>query len=116
MFAADEELDIAVRSWTRRRKYHKLLDMWSRGLTIDWELLYDGVKPPRVSLPVYPFARKKYWLPATASAALGLANIENLGADVQFEDECLQTLIDDFADDQLSIEDAVRAAREVLSI
>src|SRR5262249_28728130 len=39
-----------------------VLDVWVKGLSLDWELLYDGRKPDRISLPTYPFAREHYWM------------------------------------------------------
>lgn len=43
-------------------KLSKLLDLWVKGLEFDWNKLYGEVKPGRISLPVYPFARKRYWV------------------------------------------------------
>jgi acyl transferase domain-containing protein len=104
-FTADAGLNEVIRGWVRHGKYGKLLDLWSKGLNVDWSLLYDGVKPVRVSLPVYPFARNQYWLAADAGA-----RVEN-----RFEDECLQALLDDFVTDEMSIDDAVTAAKELMS-
>ncbi|MGG4446584.1 beta-ketoacyl synthase N-terminal-like domain-containing protein [Brevibacillus porteri] len=36
--------------------------LWQRGADIGWETLYGPSKPRRVSLPTYPFTRKKYWM------------------------------------------------------
>jgi amino acid adenylation domain-containing protein len=39
----------------------KLARLWVGGIDIDWGLLYEGLQPRRVPLPVYPFARTRYW-------------------------------------------------------
>ncbi|HET8846573.1 MAG TPA: type I polyketide synthase, partial [Ktedonobacteraceae bacterium] len=65
LFAKDDELAEAVEKWIARRKYHKLLDLWARGLHFDWSKLYGVVKPERISLPTYAFAREHYWMTKT---------------------------------------------------
>lgn len=59
---ADEELQNAVESWIVRRKYTKVLELWVKGLDLNWELLYRDIKPRRISLPTYPFAQDQYWI------------------------------------------------------
>jgi len=47
--------------------------LWTAGLAIDWARLHRGAPRRRVSLPTYPFARERYWLPevpTTASPAI----------------------------------------------
>ncbi|UJF34777.1 SDR family NAD(P)-dependent oxidoreductase [Paenibacillus hexagrammi] len=62
LFAADEDLQRAVEAWMNKRKYGRLLELWVQGLSFDWNKLYGNVKPQRVSLPTYPFARERYWI------------------------------------------------------
>ena len=45
------------------RRVAKLAEYWVFGTSIDWELLYQSIIPTRVSLPTYPFARDRYWIP-----------------------------------------------------
>ena len=47
----------------RTKKYTKLLDLWVKGLVLDWNKIYGERKPRRISLPTYPFARERYWVP-----------------------------------------------------
>jgi acyl transferase domain-containing protein len=47
------------------RKLTKLAQLWVSGVDIDWQLLYPNQKPQRISLPTYPFARERYWIPTT---------------------------------------------------
>jgi acyl transferase domain-containing protein len=51
-------------------KLHKLAALWTRGLELDWRLLYASrhALPQRVRLPVYPFARERYWIEGAAPA------------------------------------------------
>ena len=63
VLAGDEEISKAIDTWINKRKYLKLVNMWSKGLTIDWLRLYSDQTPRRISLPTYPFTRERYWLP-----------------------------------------------------
>jgi polyketide synthase PksN len=60
---ADEEMLETMEKWMQRRKYGKVLELWVKGLAVDWNKLYGDSKPRRISLPTYPFARERYWLP-----------------------------------------------------
>lgn len=66
----DEDTDFTatVRSWMQKQKLDKLLSFWCKGLTINWQELYDfgaygKQKPKRISLPGYPFAKQRCWVP-----------------------------------------------------
>ena len=52
-----------IDAWITKRKYSKLLSLWVKGLLFDWNTLYGDVKPRRISLPTYPFAEERYWIP-----------------------------------------------------
>ena len=43
------------------KNHQKLAQLWVKGVEIDWNLLYPAQKPCKVSLPVYPFVRERYW-------------------------------------------------------
>jgi len=58
----DSEMREAVDRWIASRKFSRLLELWVRGLNFDWNKLYDSVKPRRISLPTYPFAKERYWI------------------------------------------------------
>ena len=59
-----------MQRWLHKGKYARLLQLWAQGLTVPWESLYgagavyEGARPRRISLPGYPFARERYWVPA----------------------------------------------------
>jgi amino acid adenylation domain-containing protein len=42
--------------------------LWLGGVEPDWQKFHAGEKRLRVSLPTYPFERKRYWLEASESA------------------------------------------------
>ncbi|MFM0205761.1 hypothetical protein PQR53_38840, partial [Paraburkholderia fungorum] len=60
---ADEEFLEAIDKWLARGKVDRLAQIWSQGLSLEWEKLYGETKPQRISLPTYPFARERYWVP-----------------------------------------------------
>ncbi|MCP5002957.1 MAG: polyketide synthase, partial [Planctomycetes bacterium] len=62
VLTANEELQEAIEKWIQRRKFSNILHLWVNGLVFDWNLLYGEIKPKRVSLPTYPFARERYWV------------------------------------------------------
>ena len=59
----DEELQEAIGKWFQQGKYEKLLQWWVKGGPVDWRHLYGEHLPRRISLPTYPFARERYWVP-----------------------------------------------------
>ncbi|MDB6039481.1 MAG: polyketide synthase, partial [Verrucomicrobiales bacterium] len=72
LFGSDDDLKEAVDKWVARRKYTRLLELWVKGLPVDWRRLYGEQKPSRISLPTYPFARERYWHPDQAEPLAGL--------------------------------------------
>ncbi|OHX14652.1 hypothetical protein BI347_14895 [Chromobacterium sphagni] len=66
---ADESARELVASWMEKGKFGNLAEMWVAGLEIDWSRLYGARPPRRISLPTYPFARERYWLPELGAAA-----------------------------------------------
>ncbi|MWV45371.1 SDR family NAD(P)-dependent oxidoreductase [Paenibacillus sp. HJL G12] len=67
VFAADEDMAQTIEAWIAKGKYAKLLDLWVKGLVFDWNKLYGQNQPRRISLPTYPFAEERYWVPQTSS-------------------------------------------------
>jgi polyketide synthase PksL len=60
-FSADADLRETVDKWIANRKVSKLLELWTKGLDVDWSKLHSGSRPRRMSLPVNPFAKERYW-------------------------------------------------------
>ena len=61
IFSHDDDMRETIDKWIARNKLEKLLDLWVKGLDLDWQKLYGDTTPKRMSLPVYPFARERYW-------------------------------------------------------
>ncbi len=64
-----QEADMAamIDGWLQSNKQDQLMAAWCKGFPVDWEGLYTNASgemncPQRVSLPVYPFDRKYYWI------------------------------------------------------
>ena len=80
LFSRDVDLQQAVHKWMANRKVPKLLELWVKGLDLDWSELYGEVKPRRISLPAYPFAKERYWIETIPAgpAAAGSGGIKEL--------------------------------------
>lgn len=59
--SSDDEMKVIIGNWLTKGKYEKLLELWVKGLEIDWNMLYRDGTPRRISLPTYPFNRQKCW-------------------------------------------------------
>ena len=61
----DDEVLAAVARLVSQRKHSRLLELWARGVRIDWQSLHtpEAPKVRRVHLPTYAFARRRFWLP-----------------------------------------------------
>lgn len=69
LFSGDADLQQTVDKWIAGGKLPKLLDLWAKGLDLDWSKLYGDTRPLRMSLPAYPFARERYWVDTGAGPA-----------------------------------------------
>ncbi|MBD3316691.1 MAG: SDR family NAD(P)-dependent oxidoreductase, partial [Chitinivibrionales bacterium] len=59
----DPELhETILNQWIEKRKLSKLMDLWVKGLEINWKKLYGVNIPARMHLPLYPFAEERYWI------------------------------------------------------
>ena len=68
MFSTDGDLQQTIDKWFADSKLSRLLELWVKGVELDWSKLYGDVKPQRMSLPTYPFARERYWIETAASS------------------------------------------------
>ncbi len=59
----DEAGKTYLKAVIKEKNYKSLAQLWTRGVQIDWKLLYQKQKPSKLRLPTYPFERKKYWSP-----------------------------------------------------
>jgi 3-oxoacyl-(acyl-carrier-protein) synthase/acyl carrier protein/GNAT superfamily N-acetyltransferase len=63
LFRDGREAQEFVRIAAKDGKFGKLSHLWTVGASIDWSALHLGRAPRRISLPTYPFARERYWIP-----------------------------------------------------
>lgn len=62
MLAVNEETQESIEKWIQSKDYRKIVDLWVKGINFDWNKLYEANKPYKLSLPGYPFAKKRYWI------------------------------------------------------
>ncbi|HEY6872549.1 MAG TPA: amino acid adenylation domain-containing protein [Geobacteraceae bacterium] len=79
IFIGDEEVQKAVEAWIVKGEYAKVSELWAKGMVIDWSRLYGNRLLRRISLPTYPFARERYWVPGTKPESAGDHTTENSG-------------------------------------
>lgn len=84
---ADEDLKSAVEKWFSKGKQHKLAEIWTRGLELEWMKLYRDAFPQRISLPTYPFSRERYWAGMRKQAR------SERGADHRLVERPIETLV-----------------------
>ena len=59
---SDEQLDPKhIEQLVRDRAIPDISILWQRGAEVNWEGLYNKDLPWRISLPLYPFAKTRYW-------------------------------------------------------
>ena len=69
----DEDMERTIAAWVDKRKFAKLLELWTNGLDLPWRSYYPNSLPRRISLPTYPFARKRFWMATGAQPDTGTA-------------------------------------------
>ncbi|HSN96684.1 MAG TPA: SDR family NAD(P)-dependent oxidoreductase, partial [Candidatus Nanopelagicales bacterium] len=67
--AAEAVSEERLRALLERRDLFGLARPWTGGAAIDLTRLFSGPPPKRLSLPGYPFARDRYWIPVAAPNA-----------------------------------------------
>jgi acyl transferase domain-containing protein len=90
----DDDMQEVIDKWIARKKLAKLARSWTGGLSVDWHKLYGEVKPRRVSLPTYPFARERYWIEETP-ARHGIDSRFEIEADLKSIDDIMDKICDD---------------------
>ncbi|MQA07911.1 MAG: AMP-binding protein [Pseudonocardiaceae bacterium] len=82
-FRDDRQVQQRVRQCLDSGEFSDVLELWVKGLPIDWTLVDGGVeRSALVPLPGYPFARERHWFSGTggnaASASAGTAGLHPL--------------------------------------
>ncbi|MGJ7907988.1 SDR family NAD(P)-dependent oxidoreductase [Actinopolyspora sp. H202] len=70
-----EDADMArtIAAWVEKRKFAKLLELWVNGMDLPWRSYHPNSSPRRISLPGYPFARKRFWVDTGDRSGTGAA-------------------------------------------
>lgn len=99
LFSQDDALKEVLLEWLKTGKFGKLLSIWVKGLDIDWQQAYGSACPRRISLPLYPFAKERYWVPkiTTNDAPLEVAPAS----------EELDRMLQEIADGSMSLDEAL---------
>ncbi|AXE29468.1 hypothetical protein DK842_05865 [Chromobacterium phragmitis] len=79
------DVELLVAAWVDENKTAELLRFWCRGGALDWRRLRagrnaGGFEPRRVSLPGYPFAKERYWVPSLLGEPAGARQLETVPA------------------------------------
>ncbi|WP_169834304.1 HAD-IIIC family phosphatase [Paenibacillus donghaensis] len=64
LFGEREADQAFLQSLLKDREYARIAMLWVMGADIYWPCLYMHRRPQRMSLPGYPFAKTRHWLPA----------------------------------------------------
>jgi acyl transferase domain-containing protein len=85
-----------------------------KGLVFDWKRLYGERKPKRISLPTYPFARERYWIPRILKSAESPGYVQNISVEGerQFDEPFYRELLNSVIDGRASIPAAIAKAKE----
>jgi acyl transferase domain-containing protein/acyl carrier protein len=105
----DDDMQDLIKKWIARRKLSELLHWWVRGLNFDWHKLYGDVKPRRVSLPTYPFAKERYWI-SEVSTSQGPDSQPKVHRDLR----SIEDLINSIGDDTAETDEAAKALKLVV--
>lgn len=74
--SAREANEESLSQWIHEGRMEHLAEWWVKGIEIDWNLLYgDNNRASRISLPTYPFARERYWIPVTGKSIAPAAEV-----------------------------------------
>lgn len=125
----DDDMKDVIDKWMVRKKYSKLLDLWVKGLELDWNKLYSDLrpgefKPKRISLPTYPFAKERYWLdsPTVSSYLDSRQTINRTSSGVGLSDEAkinknfesIEDIINRIADDSIETKQGVTLLKKIV--
>jgi acyl transferase domain-containing protein/acyl carrier protein len=83
------------------RFWASVSEAWTRGVSVDWEAVFDGTGARHVALPTYPFQHQSYWPQAADAVADKTSAAPSDAVDARFweavEREDLESLADTLA-------------------
>ena len=60
---AGAEKEALTQALVKQKDLSRLAELWVSGAKVDWRLLHKSDSPKRISVPTYPFAQERYWIP-----------------------------------------------------
>jgi acyl transferase domain-containing protein len=87
---------------------YALADLYCQGYELQWSTLYGANPPARVNLPTYPFAKERYWVPATEAMS------SRTRAVLTVDSSALRELIDGVKSGALNPQAAAEQVRQAL--
>ncbi|MBO9699913.1 MAG: polyketide synthase dehydratase domain-containing protein [Sporocytophaga sp.] len=67
--------EVIVEKYIAQKNLPDLLILWTKGLEFDWNKLYGNRKSQRIVLPVYPFAKERYWIDSVEQTSISTKEI-----------------------------------------
>jgi acyl transferase domain-containing protein/thioesterase domain-containing protein/NADP-dependent 3-hydroxy acid dehydrogenase YdfG len=67
-----------IRILIKNQEFGNIAQLWACGVAVDWQLLYEDAAPRKISVPSYPFARKRYWIPESGKSISAPAKLHPL--------------------------------------
>ncbi len=99
LIADGEEGEEFIKNLIKNRKLERLARLWEMGVDIDWTMLYEQTPLP-VTLPFYPFAKERYWVPVSdeniAPRGLGTIGVLDIMIDSNestLEEQCYKKVL-----------------------
>ncbi|PKM96398.1 MAG: hypothetical protein CVU84_01405 [Firmicutes bacterium HGW-Firmicutes-1] len=54
-----------IKDLMQNNELEMLAELWVSGVDLNWKHMYRDKLPQKISLPTYPFAKERYWVPGT---------------------------------------------------
>lgn len=87
-----------IRVSLENNRLSKIAEYWVNGESIHWQDLYQDLRPRRISLPTYPFAKERYWIPDTGDVDSG-TNVDSESNSAQVSTDNESIIRDSYVDD-----------------
>jgi acyl transferase domain-containing protein len=92
-----------LRAWTVANDLERLAGAWVAGADIAWDALHGASRCPRADLPLYPFARERYWVGKATPVSQAQARQDNGTPDTSWIEDVLSRV----ENDELKMDQAV---------
>ncbi len=105
----DDDMREAIDKWIIRNKLSKLIDLWVKGLDLDWDKLYPEGTPKRISLPTYPFVKETYWIDR-----IKLTGNSKISETYNKDFDSIEDIINKIDNDSIETSEAIQMLRMML--